>query len=423
MFVYTFSMLAELTRHLQHRAPADTTRHGLVAEIEAVAAIRAALDAYEHRVVVAIDALGDKGLDAAGVLRSVARVSSRSATRVSATASLMGGLPVTSEALATGAITSEHANLIADAAKRLGSDVVDTALAAMATQAPADLFAKRSRQWVASHTSDASAAERQQRLLSDRSLKSWARNDGMRVWLAELDPVTAASVSARLDTEYDRLWHLDGGRGPHPTDASHPAGPEIATTRTPQQRMADAFVGLITGRCATGQPNEPDHPGENRQRTVSAPAHVRHQMLAVVDLARMRTGEPHGQAQLIDGTPLPQAVVERLACISDISGIIFDDPGKPIWVGRTRRSATDSQWRALIARDRGCVGCGADTNRCEAHHLQTWNSGGSTDITNLVLVCSHCHHNIHDRGMRLTRTASGWRISARAGPTHQTFAA
>jgi len=401
MFVYTTHMLSDLPRILRQRNPPDTTRHGLVAEIELVSAAQSALDAYRHRITAAIDDLGDKGLDAAGVLRSVGRMSSRAAGRVAKTAAPMAELPHTVEALAAGAITAEHADVLADASKRVDSGLVDTDLVKIACSSPADLFARRAREWVSRRQDAGDAAERRHRQRGDRTVTSWSDGDGMKVWLAKLDPVTAASVSSSLDAEYDRLWRLDGGR-----DTANGAD---AGTRTAPQRMADAFVSLVTGSAVTG--------------TGSSKVHIRQQMLSVVDLSRMRINNPEGSATLVDGTSLPQSALEQLACVSDITGVIFDGPGNPIWVGRTSRHATTTQWKALLARDRGCIGCGADPNRCEAHHVLAWNRGGSTDITNLVLVCSRCHHNIHDRGMKLARGPDGWEISSRAGPSSREIAA
>ncbi len=402
-------MLSDLPKHLRHRRPADATRHGLIAEIELLSAAQSALDAYRCRVVAAIDNLGDKGLDAAEVLRSVGRVSGRAAARMSSTAARMRELPATAEALASGAITSGHADVIADAAGRVGASPADTELVAMACAAPADLFTKRAREWVAGRETDDDASKRHERHRRNRSVKSWIGRDGMKIWLAQLDPITAATVTSRLDAEYERLWRQDGGRdltgaGAHITEPDSPDH----ETRTPQQRMADAFVSLLTATTSTGT-------GTTAAAGAAGP-HVRQQMIGIVDLARMRTDDPNGLATLVDGTPLPQSVLEHLACISDITGVIFDGPGQPIWVGRTTRHATLAQWKALIVRDRGCAGCGADHNRCEAHHITVWNRGGPTDITNLVLVCSRCHHNIHDRGMRLDRGPNGWTITPRAGP-------
>ncbi|MCU0263443.1 MAG: HNH endonuclease, partial [Candidatus Nanopelagicales bacterium] len=72
----------------------------------------------------------------------------------------------------------------------------------------------------------------------------------------------------------------------------------------------------------------------------------------------------------------------------------------PIAVGRTARTATPAQRRALAARDRGCIipGCTIPAEACQTHHVQDWAAGGSTDLPNLALVC-WAHHRQVDLGM------------------------
>ncbi|MEZ5165531.1 MAG: HNH endonuclease, partial [Acidimicrobiales bacterium] len=55
-------------------------------------------------------------------------------------------------------------------------------------------------------------------------------------------------------------------------------------------------------------------------------------------------------------------------------------------------------------------------NRCEAHHILEWDNWGPTDIDNLVLVCTRCHHDIHHRGHTLRRTNGRWHFDAPNGP-------
>jgi len=416
MFAYTPFMLLDLPEHLHTRMPPSPDRPGLVAEIEALSAAQGAIDSYRHRLVAAISALPDKGIDGAEVLRMVGRGTSRDAYRVARSAKLLAKLPASSGALARGAITSHHADVLADASKRVEPGLVDSELLEIALSFGADLFAKQAREWVADHESASNTKKRQKLQRDRRSVSSWIDREGMKLWLAKLAPDEAATVGASLEAEYERLWRLDGGRELTPSDPRW---------RTPQQRMADAFTNLITRRSDAAGPagGVAGEAGGVAMAGGGAP-HVRQQMFSIVDLSRMRAHDPTGLAGVADGSPLPQSVLERLACISDITGVIFDGPGQPIWVGRSRRSASIAQWKALIARDRGCVGCGADPNRCEAHHIEVWSRGGATDITNLVLVCSRCHHNIHDREMRLVpRQGGGWQIAARDGPAAMGVAA
>ena len=48
-------------------------------------------------------------------------------------------------------------------------------------------------------------------------------------------------------------------------------------------------------------------------------------------------------------------------------------------------------------RDGGCrfPGCTRPTGWTDAHHVVHWRHGGRTDLANLVLLCDHHHHVVH----------------------------
>ena len=363
-------------------------RRGVADRMAAGRRLQAAVAAWMGRLACRADGLDDGGLDGAGMLRVEGRMSSKAATVASHTAAVLEALPCTAAALASGQLTSEHARVIADAAEKVSPDRADAELVAGAVAAPADVFAKRTREWIGRNRTDEEIARDHDRARRRREGRMWVRSDGNRILRLELDPVAGAAVESSVNEAYDRAWRADGGRDGHPEEV-----------RTREQRMADVLTELLT---ATGP-------------APTGPRHPRHQLTAILDISRMG-GHPAGEAHLADGTPLPQVVLERMACDAVVTGVVFDGPGRPIWVGRDHRTATTAQWKALIARDGGCVGCGADPTRCEAHHVVAWQSGGPTDITNLVLVCSRCHHDLHDRNMELVAMADGWSIRPRAGP-------
>ena len=72
----------------------------------------------------------------------------------------------------------------------------------------------------------------------------------------------------------------------------------------------------------------------------------------------------------------------------------------PLAVGRTARTATPAQRRALAARDRGCIipGCAIPAEACQTHHVDDWAAGGTTDLHRLALLC-WAHHRQVDLGM------------------------
>ncbi|MEZ5167397.1 MAG: DUF222 domain-containing protein [Acidimicrobiales bacterium] len=284
----------------------------------------------------AIDGLGDKGLDAAGVLRVEGRVSARAAGRMAATAKKLESLPKTAEALAEGAITFEHAESVAKAAETVTAEKADAELVEQAKAAPADVFGKRAREWSTQNSEDDGTVE-YERHRRDRRVTKWVGDDGMAMVLAALDKPTGAAVWKTLEQRAEDLWRDDGGRDGDPDEM-----------RTSEQRLADAFVELITGNAGSA--------GRS-----AGPPHPRHQLNVIFDLNGMtdQSGRPLASL-VVDGAPLPKAVLDQVRCTAGATAMLFDGPGRPIWVGRDERTATIAQWRALIARDRGCVGCGAD---------------------------------------------------------------
>ena len=61
-----------------------------------------------------------------------------------------------------------------------------------------------------------------------------------------------------------------------------------------------------------------------------------------------------------------------------------------------------------MLRDRTCRFPGCDHRLfLEGHHLQHWADGGETSLPNLALLCSLHHSYVHERGYRITQSATG----------------
>ena len=84
--------------------------------------------------------------------------------------------------------------------------------------------------------------------------------------------------------------------------------------------------------------------------------------------------------------------------IAALAATLFDTR-IPLDVGRTQRTATAAQRRAVAVRDGGCIipGCAVPAEACQVHHLQEWADGGSTDLANLASLC-WAHHRQVDLG-------------------------
>ncbi|WP_420881450.1 DUF222 domain-containing protein [Rhodococcus sp. (in: high G+C Gram-positive bacteria)] len=179
-----------------------------------------------------------------------------------------------------------------------------------------------------------------------------------------------------------------------------------AGSRTPAQKRADAFAEILRRYLDSG--DAPIEGGEKPHLSLHVNA---------ADLAR--SGADHGQFDQSDDQdsgrktspdmfgdkdvarmphlgPLTIATARRLACDCHLTPIVMHD-GVPIDLGRTSRTVSKKQRRALIARDHGCAfpGYGAPPAHCEGHHIKHWADGGPTDLDNLVLLCRYHHRLLH----------------------------
>jgi hypothetical protein len=114
------------------------------------------------------------------------------------------------------------------------------------------------------------------------------------------------------------------------------------------------------------------------------------------------------RCELDDGRALAIETARRLGCDCSLVGIVEDEEGEPLNVGRKTRSLSPALSRALASRDGGCrfPGCGR-TLFTEGHHVVPWAKGGETKLSNLVTLCSYHHRLVHTGGFGLRVTEDG----------------
>jgi hypothetical protein len=107
--------------------------------------------------------------------------------------------------------------------------------------------------------------------------------------------------------------------------------------------------------------------------------------------------------------PVPFDTVARLACDARTAWLTMNGEREVLNMGRTTRTVTPAQRRAVIVRDRHCrfPGCRAPARWCDVHHLVEWDEGGPTDLANLVLLCRRHHVAVHEGRKRLVRDRDG----------------
>ena len=314
---------------------------------------------------------------AAEAVRANTKQSRHGAKRDVKLAGQLAEMPETAGALADGSITPQHARLIAEAAEHTPPAVpIDEAeLLAAAQREPADIFGNTVREHVNARIGD-DLKERRKRQRAQRRLSFKQQPDGMFEMFGRFDPLTGNRIETALCAAADKLWHAE----------------DPQNRATPRQRMADALELLVTGADGTG--------GTNARATAQG---VDLLVIADYDAVAGRLQDP----RLVDGTPLTTEELLRLACDANVLPALFDRKGQPLWLGRGKRHATAGQRAVLAERDKGCIGCGVSANWCQAHHIDHWAHGGPTDIDNLCLLCSRCHHEVHNNGAQVVRRSNG----------------
>jgi len=186
-----------------------------------------------------------------------------------------------------------------------------------------------------------------------------------------------------LNERQDGMWKLDGLldaiAGNKLNDLLQPlmAKEGADDPRGPKQRRADALDDVVSLARASRSP-----------LGVSG-------LSVLVDIDTL---PDDAKAALEDGRLLGPDGFDLLSCtvaMSVIFGLKRPKGFEPLHLTRTSRRASKAQWDALKARDKGCVRCGKPPRYTQAHHIIHWKDGGLTDITNLVLLCARCHHDLH----------------------------
>ncbi len=281
-------------------------------------------------------------------------------------------LPVVSDAFAAGEISRQHAAVVAEACtterattiSELEKPIVDAAK--VATPKELGQIMQRITDALDGDDGATSANEKfaRRRLHMSEMLDGMVKLDGL------LDPELGQRLRAQVNAMARTLKDQD-------------------PDRTPAELRADALVEL----CEIGTAHADVGAG---RETVS-------DVTIVIDLEDIetRSGSPDLAAEIrANRGNLPRSLLERLTCDCRISRIITDGPSQVIDVGRASRTATDVQFRALVARDGGCTwkGCDRPPGWCQAHHIRHWPDGGLTDLDNLCLYCRYHHRLAHFLG-------------------------
>jgi Lon protease-like protein len=332
-------------------------------------------------------------------LRDRHRVSHSAASRLVKLAQAVdadAGSPV-AEAFAAGAVNVEQVQVIADAVAKLPAAHRRTGEEHLVGEAeifgPKELgrLGQRIFEVVAPDEAEKQALDEleraERRAWQDRGLwltdiagtsrvrvTGWLDQEGAASVRAALDPLCAPRTTRRTARRAAAELGADND-----TDASD--------TRSAGQRRVDALIEICRLASACGE--LPDNGGD------------RPQVVVTIDYDRLR--DQVGAAMFDDGSQLSAAEARRIACDAGIIPAVLGAAGQVLDVGRQSRLTTGPLRRALVLRDRGCAfpGCDRPPRWTDAHHIVHWSNGGSTELPNLVLLCSYHHRLVHHSEWRV----------------------
>jgi hypothetical protein len=269
----------------------------------------------------------------------------REHTRV---ARALGALPLLRESFASGELSYSKVRALT----RVATDRTEVELLELARHATGAQLEKLCRQYRRVLRANSQQA---QSLHQRQGLTSYWDEDGMLVLQARLTPEDGAALMRAIDRAAAEV----------PADLR-----EVS----PGAVRAQALVAAASG-------------GE---RSTEIVVHV--------DVESLSSEEINRQSELADGPSLAPETVRRLGCDGGLVAIVERD-GTPLSVGRRSRAIPPALRRALRRRDGGCrfPGC-THTRHLHAHHIEHWARGGSTEIGNLVQLCSYHHRLVHEGG-------------------------
>lgn len=194
-----------------------------------------------------------------------------------------------------------------------------------------------------------------------RGLHASTTIDGMVVVDGLLDPANGSMVTTALDAAMG--------------DERVPDDP-----RTLPQLRADALTAICEGYLSHREP------GTNLPHVV-----IQTDLETLADRG-------YGLATTEHGVRLSAETLRRLACDSIVQAVL-SDWSIPINLGRSVRTFSPAQKRAMGLRDRGCryPGCDRPVARCRGHHIDYWGrDDGPTDLDNGCLLCRYHHRLVHE---------------------------
>jgi hypothetical protein len=262
-------------------------------------------------------------------------------------------------------------------------------------------------------------ADRERHLRAQRSLRKSAVVDGLRRVTLVLDPESDAILTGAIEAAMSP--RLGGPRFVDPADQDRAAG-LVEDPRTNEQMALDVLVDLV--RIGVDRDDGAILGSSKPALRVT---------ISLDDLTRAVDAFGHEHPDTDTGVawlegssePFSAATARRFLCDAGALPIVLGGASEPLDLGRTRRLFTSAQRVALTNRDGGCrwPECDRPPSWCEAHHINPYSTGGTTNLTNGVLLCRRHHLLLHNNGWRIEHAPNPDQLQlippASVDPTHK----
>ncbi|SFS11120.1 HNH endonuclease [Agrococcus baldri] len=386
-------------------------------------------------------AFGIRGRDAGGLISLAAAT----ATAVSLTGeSIAIKYPRVADALDAGELSLAQARAIVGtlepAAPRADLDqlawaegcLVDAATDPEMPLVP-ELLVTQARAYVAVLDPDGilSDSERQRTM---RSLRMRRRPDGMWLLTMTCTPEAASAIKALLDAYTSPRVRVVFNDDDPETEV---ADDEASTADEPNTGTDEPSVETDEPAVGNDQPEPDEAPVDDRTRPQK-----QHDVIEALAVAHVASGGApvaggevprlvfNGTIEAFDayvrglehpdralriehtGEIVPIETADRLVCEAVVQRAVVDAKGQVLELGREKRLFSKPQRRALAVTYGGCAtsDCNMPVAWTETHHVVWWDHGGKTDVGYGILLCSHCHHEVHAGRLQVVGTKGNWRV-------------
>ncbi len=253
-------------------------------------------------------------------------------------------------------------------------------------------------------------------------LKIWNDATGMVNVRGMFDPEIGAILQSRVNAQVESMFH-SGDREIPVVHHTHVDASDF--------RRAHALVALVAdhddcarpgGRgsaaCSDSAGRDGMRAGRSASRTPTSrtAGSCRSDVVVHVDLETLTNGLSRSSThRTAFGADLPVETIRRIACDANIIPLVLNGSGMPLDIGGGQRLASAAQRRALEATHDTCAfdGCAVAFHACQIHHIEYWETGGPTDLDNMVPLCSRHHHAAHEGGWTLTLKPGSRHLDAR----------